>query len=136
MKISAQSIEKTRFIALLVTSLACFAYAALALLQGRPDPMLWWIPGAFGLGAAALICAVALIAGRSAARAATDELYKATSQRAAASAYWLSLALFALVALLVAFGLADWNTAYAVLGTAMGGSYLALFVWLDWRAGR
>jgi len=136
MRISAQSIEKTRLIALLVTSLACFSYAALALVQGRPDPMLWWIPGAFGLGAAALICAVAFLAGRSAAEAATDELYKATSRRAASLAYWLSLAFFALVAALVAFGLADWNTAYAVLGTAMGGSYLALFVWLDWRAGR
>lgn len=48
----------------------------------------------------------------------------------------LSLALFALLAALVVLGLADWNTAYAVLGTTMGGSYLALFVWLDWRAGQ
>lgn len=133
---STQGIEKTRALALALTILACFSYAAMALVQGRPDPMFWWIPGAFGLGAAALIWAVAFTAGRSAVRAATDELYKATSRRAAAYAYWLSLALFALLAALVVLGLADWNTAYAVLGTTMGGSYLALFVWLDWRAGQ
>jgi hypothetical protein len=46
------------------------------------------------------------------------------------------MALFVITALLPNFGLADRATSTAVLGTLMGGAYLALFVWLDWRASR
>lgn len=136
MKISSEIIEKTRSFSLAAAGVSCFAYAGMALFQGRPDPFLWWIPGAFGLGAAVLITLATFIAGRAATDAAMDELYHSTAQRAAAIAYWVSLALFVITALLAKFGIADRATSTAILGTLMGGSYLALFVWLDWRAGR
>ena len=136
MRFTSEFIEKTRVLSLATVGVSCFLYAGMGLMQGRPDPFFWWIPGALGLAAALVITLAALMAGRAAAGAATDELYRATSQRAAALAFWVSMALFVITALLPKFGIADRATSTAVLGTLMGGAYLALFVWLDWRASR
>ena len=47
-----------------ITGLTCLACAVLALLQMRPDPFPFWIPGILGLISAALIFALAGAAGR------------------------------------------------------------------------
>ena len=47
-----------------ITGLTCLAYAVLALLQMRPDPFPFWIPGILGLISAALIFALATAAER------------------------------------------------------------------------
>ena len=57
---------------LAITGLTCLAYAVLALLQVRPDPFPFWIPGILGIISAALIFALAA-AGRKNAKHAFDE---------------------------------------------------------------
>ena len=117
-----------------LTGLLCLVYAALALWTGQPDPMAWYWPTAMGLASGVVITVSAVAAGRRRARAATDELYHLTNQRALAQAYWLSLGLFAVLALASSRGLVDWRTGFAVLGCLMGAAYLLLFVWHDLRA--
>lgn len=136
MTLKYETIEKTRAILLALTGLACALYAALAFFQGRPNPIYWWIPGAMGVCASLGITLMVFWAGKGAAEMAMDELYRSTTRRAAAGAYWLSLLLFVAMSLSVEGGLTDWPTSYAVLGTLMGASYLWLFVWFDWRAAR
>ena len=131
----AEQISRIRAVLMSITALACFLYAVLALVQNRPDPILWWIPGGFGAGSAVLIAVIYALAGRTEMRAVMDELYMATITKAAAQAYWLSLAMFVAISALVVWAGYDWTTAYAVHGTFLGGSFLALFVWHDQRLG-
>ena len=44
-----------------IAGLTCLAYAVLALLQVRPDPFPFWIPGILGIISAALIFALAAV---------------------------------------------------------------------------
>lgn len=59
-----------------ITGLTCLAYAVLAILQMRPDPFPFWIPGIVELISAALIFALAAAAG---ARMRNRPLMKVTS---------------------------------------------------------
>lgn len=129
----AEQIATIRTVSLGITGLCCVAYAVLALWQGRPDPVGWYLPGAVGLGSAVLISIAALIAGHNQARMATDDLYKHVTHRAERQAYWVSMALFVVTAVICARGLVDWNTGFAAFGCLMGASFLLLFVWHDLR---
>ena len=62
--LASDSLSTFHRIMFAITGLTCLAYAALALLQVRPDPFPFWIPGSLGLISAALIFALASAAGR------------------------------------------------------------------------
>jgi len=134
MIVKAHHISSARLGLLAITGLACFAYAALALAQNRPDPFYWWVPGLAGVVSSVLIFALAFAAGRRESRMAMDELYRQTSQRAAAQAYWVSLGLFVLAVGLINWVGLDAGAVMASLGTSMGAAYLMLFVFHDLRA--
>ena len=129
------TISKVRSLTFLVTGLLCVAYAGLALMTGTPEPFPWWIPGIFGVLSAVLITLSATLAGDEAADRAMDELYTLVNHKAQRHAYWVSLALFVVISTLSVQGVIAFPIGFAVLGTAMGASYLLLFVWYDWRTG-
>lgn len=130
---TADGLSLIRTTALGLTGLGCVAYAVAALVLGRPDPVAWYWPSALGMASGGVITAAAMLAGRSQARAATDELHRSVSHRAERQAYWLSLALFAGAAVLGAKGWVPWDAAVAALGCSMGAAFLLLFVWHDLR---
>ncbi|MCB1405512.1 MAG: hypothetical protein KDK01_04430 [Rhodobacteraceae bacterium] len=130
---TVESLSLIRVLSLGVTGLSCLGYAVMALATGVPDPVGWYWPGALGVGAALVITVASLIGGRRAARMATDELYRAVTQRAERQAYWLSLAMFAVVATVCARGLVPWDAGFAAFGCLMGAAFLLLFVWHDLR---
>ena len=57
--LTSDSLSSFRRIMFAITGLTCLVYAALALLQVRPDPFPFWIPGILGIISAALIFALA-----------------------------------------------------------------------------
>ena len=73
--LTSDSLSTFRRIMFAITGLNCLASAVLALLQMRPDPFPFWIPGSLGLISAALIFALATAAGRKRAQQAFDEGY-------------------------------------------------------------
>ena len=52
--VTSELLSTFRRIMFAITGLTCLAYAVLALLQMRPDPFPFWIPGILGLISAAL----------------------------------------------------------------------------------
>ena len=128
-----ETIATIRTAALGVTGIGCLAYAVAALVLGRPDPVAWYWPSVVGLLAGVAITLASRAAGRAAARAATDELFRLVWQRASAHAYWLSMAIFALFAVLGAAGFVPWPAGAAAMGCLMGASFLFLFVLHDLR---
>jgi len=130
---TASHLSTFRTVLLALTGLSCVIYALLAGLQNRPDPIGWYLPGLIGGTAAVLITIAAFVAGQKAAQIATDELYHMVNGRAQRHAYWASMALLVLVAVLAKQEAISWATAFAVLGTLMGASYLLLFVFYEWR---
>lgn len=74
--LTSDSLSTFRRIMFAITGLTCLAYAALALLQMRPDPFPFWIPGILGLISAALIFALRRLRG---ARMRNRLLMKVTS---------------------------------------------------------
>jgi hypothetical protein len=130
---TAERLAFLRVLLLGLTGLCCVGYAALALAQGRPDPVGWYIPGAVGAASAVLIALAALLAGRKQAGMASDDLYRHIRARAERQAYWVSMGLFGVAAVSCANGLIAWNTGFAAYGCLMGGAFLLLFVWHDLR---
>ncbi len=132
-KISADSIIRVRQIMLGLTGLACLGYAIAALVTGRPDPVAFWVPGAFGILAALVITGSFFLAGRAQGQVASDELYHAENARAQRIAYWVALGLYPLFGVLLAAGLVTFPVAFAAMGTLTGAAYLLLFVLLNAR---
>ena len=128
-----EALAWVRTAALGLTGLGCLAYGLAALMLGRPDPVAWYWPSVLGLGAGVVITLASRAAGRAAARASRDELYRLVWQRASAQAYWLSMAIFALFAVLGATGRVPWPAGVAAMGCLMGASFLFLFVLNDLR---
>ena len=85
--LTSESISTFRRIMFAITGLTCLAYAVLALLQMRPDPFPFWIPGILGLISAVFIFAMAAAAGRKSAQQAFDEGYIMDNSRAEAHAF-------------------------------------------------
>ena len=131
--LTSQNLANLRASLFGVTGAICFLYAALALLNGRPDPMPFWIPAAFGIMSAVVIFIGAQLAGRDRAAQAFDEGYAADRQKAERYAFWIALMLYPLFALPLINGLINAPTAYAAMGTLTGGSYLVLAVWFEKR---
>lgn len=125
---TAEFISPVRPVSFAVAGLGCLGCLALA--TGVPGPLGWSWPGALGVAAALVITVTVLTGGRGAAVAATDEMYRAVTRRAGRPAYWLSLALFAVVC---ARGLVPWDAGFAAFLCLMGASFLPRFVWHDLR---
>ena len=129
----SETISRLRAVLLGLTGLGCLAYAVAALVAGRPDPVAWYWPSVLGALSGLAIGAVSVRAGRAASRAAADELFRLVWARAQGQAYWVSLAIFAVLGFVAAAGLIGWATAYAAMGCLMGAAFLLLFVWHDLR---
>lgn len=129
--ISTDTLSTFRRIMFAITGLTCLAYAGLALVQMRPDPFPFWIPGILGLISAALIFALAAAAGRNTAQQAFDEGYIMDKRRAEAQAFWVALMLYPIFGLFMATGAVALPTAFAAMGTLTGAAYPLLFTYHD-----
>ena len=127
----SDSLSSFRRIMFAITGLTCLAYAVLALLQMRPDPFPFWIPGILGLISAVLIFAMAAAAGRKSAQQAFDEAYIMDKRRTEAHAFWVALMLYPIFGVLMATGAVALPTAFATMGTLTGAAYLLLFTYYD-----
>ena len=98
-----------------IMGLTCLACAALALLQVRPDPFPFWIPGILGIISAALIFALAA-AGRKNAKQAFVEGYIMDKRRAQADAFWIAMIFLPIFGIFMATGTVALPTAFAAMG--------------------
>lgn len=129
--LTSDSLSTFRLIIFAIMGLTCLAYAVLALLQMRPDPFPFWIPGILALISAALIFAPAAAAGRKNAQRAFDESYIMDKRRAEAHAFWIALMLYPICGILIATGTVALPTAFAAMGNLTGAAYLLLFTYYD-----
>ena len=129
--LTSDSLSTFRRIMFSITGLTCLAFAVLALLQMRPDPFPFWVPGILELISAALIFALAAAAGRKNAQQAFDEGYIIDKRRAEAHAFWIALMLYPIFGILMATGTVALPTAFAAMGTLTGAAYLLLFTYYD-----
>ena len=129
--LTSDSLSTFRRIMFAMTGLNCLAYAVLALLQMRPDPFPFWIPGILGLISTALIFALSSAAGRKSAQQAFDEGYIMDKRRAEAHAFWVALMLYPIFGGLMAMGAVALPTAFAAMGTLTGAAYLLLLTYYD-----
>ena len=128
--LTSDSLSSFRRIMFAITGLTCLAYAALALLQVRPDPFPFWIPGILGIISAALIFALAA-AGRKNAKQAFVEGYIMDKRRAQAHAFWIAMIFLPIFGIFTATGTVALPTAFAAMGTLAGAAYLLLFTYYD-----
>ena len=119
-----------RRITFAIAGLTCLAYALLALLQVRPDPFPFWIPGILGIISAALIFALAAV-GRKNAKQAFVEGYIMDKRRAQAHAFWIAMIFLPIFGIFMATGTVALPTAFAAMGTLAGAAYLLLFTYYD-----
>ena len=129
--LTSDSLSTFRRIMFAITGLTCLAYAVLALLQVRPDPFPFWIPGILGIIIAALIFALAATAGHKNAHRAFDEGYIMDKRRAEAHAFWIALMLYPIFGLLMTTGAVAPPTAFGAMGTLTGAANLLLFTYYD-----
>lgn len=128
--LTSDSLSTFRHIMFAITGLTCLAYAALALLQVRPDPFPFWIPGILGIISAALIFALAAV-GRKNAKQAFVEGYIMDKRRAQAHAFWIAMIFLPIFGIFMATGTVALPTAFAAMGTLAGAAYLLLFTYYD-----
>ena len=113
-----------------IMGLTCLACAVLALLQVRPDPFPFWIPGILGIISAALIFALAAV-GRKNAKQAFVEGYIMDKRRAQAHAFWIAMIFLPIFGIFMATGTVALPTAFAAMGTLAGAAYLLPFTYYD-----
>ena len=128
--LTSDSLSSFRRIMFAITGLTCLAYAALALLQVRPDPFPFWIHGILGIISAALIFALAAV-GRKNAKQAFVEGYIMDKRRAQAHAFWIAMIFLPIFGIFMATGTVALPTAFAAMGTLAGAAYLLLFTYYD-----
>ena len=128
--LTSDSLSSFRRIMFAITGLTCLACAALALLQVRPDPFPFWIPGILGIISAALIFNLAA-AGRKNAKQAFVEGYIMDKRRAQAHAFWIAMIFLPIFGVFVATGTVALPTAFAAMGTLAGAAYLLMFTYYD-----
>ena len=128
--LTSDSLSSFRRIMSAITGLTCLACAALALLQVRPDPFPFWIPGILGIISAALIFTLAAV-GRKNAKQAFVEGYIMDKRRAQAHAFWIAMIFLPIFGIFMATGTVALPTAFAAMGTLAGAAYLLLFTYYD-----
>ena len=129
--LASDSLSTFHRIMFAITGLTCLAYAVLTLLQMRPDPVPFWIPGNLGLISAALIFALASAAGRKSAQQAFDVGYIMDKRRAEAHAFLIALMMYPILGILMTTGAVALPTAFTAMGTLTGAAYLLLFTYYD-----
>ncbi|MEP5729531.1 MAG: hypothetical protein ABJL67_09145 [Sulfitobacter sp.] len=92
-----------------------------------------WLPSAVGILAAIGITVSFLTAAPSAAKAANDELSRATEYKAYATGYWLFVFAYIPFGAALYFDVLSASQAFASLGTICGGLPLLYFAYLDMR---
>lgn len=132
-KIAAHTVVLVRQVTLGLTGLVCAAYAVLAVLLGRPDPISAWIPGGLGIVSAIVITISFALTDEKGARIAKDELYRAESDRAQRIAYWVALFLYPVFGVFLSQGWVSFPVAFAAMGTLSGAAFLLIFVFLNAR---
>jgi hypothetical protein len=133
-EITSDFIATARSVLFGLTGAACLAYGVLAVGMGRPDPIPFWIPGAFGMLSAIVLTLSSMAAGERRADQAWDEGYMADTRRAASLAFWSVMVLFPLSGVGMAIGLIEISTAFAAVGSLSAAVYLLLMTWFDLRA--
>jgi hypothetical protein len=128
--LSSDSLSTFHRIMFAIMGLTCLACAALALLQVRPDPFPFWIPGILEIISAALIFALAA-AGRKNSKQAFVEGYIMDKRRAQAHAFWIAMIFLPIFGIFMATGTVALPTAFAAMGTLAGAAYLLLFTYYD-----
>ena len=126
----SDSLSTFHHIMFAIMGLTCLACAVLALLQVRPDPFPFWIPGILGIISAALIFALAAV-GRKNAKQAFVEGYIMDKRRAQAHAFWIAMIFLPIFGIFMATGTVALPTAFAAMGTLAGAAYLLLFTYYD-----
>jgi hypothetical protein len=116
-----------------LTGAVCLLYAVMALAQGRPDPMPFWIPSAFGLAAAVVLTLTSMLAGDKQADMAWDEGYANDARVAASAAFWVNMAMNPLFGLLLAWDVMEYPTTFAIMGLVTAATFLLLIVWFELR---
>lgn len=127
MHLNDNTIATVRATGMGIAGACCLIYAVLAIVQNRPDPLWWFIPGLVGLAAGGITAIVFALAGKNAANAASDELFRMVADRAQRHAFWIALALYPVFGLLVFFAGLRWDTTFAAMGTLTAAAYLLLF---------
>ena len=133
MTIQDTDISKVRTILLELTGLSCLRYAILAVTQNTPQPIWWFVPKAMGVFAGISTFVAFAMADPASRRMATDEMYTFIRHRAQRHAYWLSLGLYPVFAVVIMTTGLEWNTAFAAMGTLTGATYLLLLTLYEWR---
>lgn len=121
---TTETLARLRSLTLGATGLVCLAYGLMALATSRPDPFHPAIPALMGVASAVLIWLGFARAGRAAARAATDEGFRAENRKAMAIGYWLALGFYPVFGLALASGVVGHPVAFAAMGTFTGAAYL------------
>lgn len=133
MKITEENIATVRTSLMALAGLSCLLYAIMALLSNRPDPIWWFVPGAFGVLAALGTTAAFMMATPDVRRMASDEMYLQTTHRAQRHTFWVALMMYPVFAIGVLVFALQWDTVFAAMGTLTGGTYLLLLTYYEWR---
>lgn len=127
------TLSRIRSVTMGATGAVRLLYAGMAAVTGQPSPMPAWIPGLFGIATAIVITLSCLAAGRTTARRAHDEFYRAQDHLAQRIGYWCALALYPLAGLLMAQDIMSLRLAMPIMGTLTGAAYLIPHAILTWR---
>ena len=130
---NSSTLANIRVTVFAMAGLVTAAYAIGVLISGRPDPMLFWIPGVAGICAAIAIFMSAGAAGQSTRDQAFDEGYLADTHKAQRYGFWIALFLYPAFGLLMFLEVVNHEISFAAMGTLTGASFLFLFVWFDLR---
>ena len=124
---SGEGLVKLRGWLMGFAGVVCLAYAVLALLTGRPNPMPQFIPGLAGVAAAVAIYLAFWQAGSASRRVASDEMFKMEMNMAVRVGFWVGVFLYPAFAPLLIAGWTKFEVAFAAMGTLMAASYLLTF---------
>jgi len=105
----------------------------LAVTQNTPQPIWWFVATAMGVFAGISTFVAFAMADSASRRMATDEMYTLIRHRAQRHAYWLSLGLYPVFAVIIMMTGFEWNTAFAAMGTLTSAAYLLLPTFYEWR---
>ncbi|MDA9361828.1 hypothetical protein N9R02_01630 [Ascidiaceihabitans sp.] len=130
---SDTNISKIHTILLGLTGLSCLLYAILAVTQNTPQPIWWFVAIAMGVFAGISTFVAFAMADPASRRMATDEMYTLIRHRAQRHAYWLSLGLYPVFAVIIMMTGFEWNTVFAAMGTLTSAAYLLLLTFYEWR---
>ncbi len=123
----------TRSLSMALAGVICALYAILVVVQGRPDPLPFWIPSVVGVAAALAIWASVGASRPKVVNAAFDEGYRADSVLAERMGFWVAIALHPIFGAQLYMDWISWPSAFAAMGTLTAATYLLGSAILDFR---